>query len=45
VLARSGALHARMHFDQGVLSRLGTDRSLCARSTVRAGPHDRDRQR
>jgi hypothetical protein len=39
------ALHARMRFDQGVLNHLRTDRPLRARSTIEAGPHDRDRQR
>jgi hypothetical protein len=45
VLARSGALHARMQFDQGVLRHLGTDRPLRARPTIGDGPHDRDMQR
>ena len=30
----SGALHARMHFEQGVLDRLGTDRPLRARQLL-----------
>jgi hypothetical protein len=37
------ALHARMRFDQGVLNHLRTDRPLRARSTIEAGPHDRDK--
>jgi hypothetical protein len=34
-----------MHFDQGVLGYLGTDRPLRVHPTVGAGPYDRDRQR
>jgi hypothetical protein len=41
-LWRSACTHT---LDQEVLSRLGTERLLRARPTVRAGPHDRDRQR
>jgi hypothetical protein len=44
VVDRSGALHAHMHFNQGVLGRLDTDRPLRARPTIGVGPHDRDRQ-
>jgi hypothetical protein len=44
VLTRSGALHACMHFDQGVLGYLGTDRLFRARLTIGASPRDRDRQ-
>jgi hypothetical protein len=40
VLTRSGALHARMNFDQRALGHLGTDRTLHARLTTGAGPHD-----
>jgi hypothetical protein len=38
------ALALCMHFDQRVLSRLGTNNPLRARPTVGAGLHDRDRQ-
>jgi hypothetical protein len=41
VLARSDALHMRMHFDQRVLDHLGTDCLLCACLTIGVGPHDR----
>jgi hypothetical protein len=43
VLACSSVLHAHLHFDQGVLGRLGTDCPLRARPTIRAGLHDKDR--
>jgi HAMP domain-containing protein len=43
VLARSGALHARMHFDQGMLSSLSTDRPLHAHPAARACPRVRAR--
>jgi hypothetical protein len=38
-----GAMHARMNFDQRALDHLGTDRTLHARLTTGAGPHDHGR--
>jgi hypothetical protein len=45
VLTRSSAMHVRMHFDQGVLGSLSTDRLLRAGLTIGADLHDKDRQR
>jgi hypothetical protein len=45
VLVYSSDLHARIHFDQGVLGHLGTDRLLREpRRTIGVVLHDKDRQ-